>query len=142
MSWNGALGVAEDDILVQIRNDADIVTARLKGRDLALRAGFKDTDLILIATAISEVARNIVSYAKSGEIRLVLEKRKGRSGIVVIASDQGPGIPDIEEAMQDGFSTGNSLGLGLPGAKRLMDEFEIRSKVGKGTTVTLKKWVL
>jgi serine/threonine-protein kinase RsbT len=121
---------------VPIRSDADIVVARQQGRTVGARLGFSSSDLTLIATAISELARNIVSYATRGEIILRLVQQ----GIVIIAHDEGPGIPDVAQAMQDGYSTGNSLGLGLPGAKRLMDEFEIVSHPGKGTTVTIKKW--
>lgn len=130
-----------DEMRVTIGHDSDIVTARQKGREIAVKVGFKGTDLTLIATAISEVARNILTYAKTGEIVLDSVTHGARKGIVVVADDRGPGIPNIDEAMRDGFSTGNSLGLGLPGAKRLMDEFEIQSKVGQGTTVTMRKWV-
>ena len=126
--------------MIPIDRDVDIVTARQAGRELAMKVGFKGSDLTLIATAISEVARNIVVYAQRGEIGLRLAASGGRQGIEVIATDEGPGIADIEQAMQDGFSTGRSLGLGLPGARRLMDEFEIASTVGKGTTVTMRKW--
>jgi len=125
---------------VPIAHDSDIVTARQRGRDIAAQAGLAGTSLTLVATAISEVARNIVSYAERGEIVLSLAQRGSARGIVVIARDDGPGIPDIELAMRDGFSTGKSLGLGLPGARRLMDEFAIVSEVGKGTTVTMAKW--
>ena len=125
---------------VPVQRDVDIVTARQIGRELAVEAGFTGSDLTLIATAISEVARNIIVYAQRGEIRLHMAQRDGRRGIEVVAVDEGPGIPDIERAMQDGFSTGRSLGLGLPGARRLMDEFEIVSEMGKGTTVTMRKW--
>jgi len=120
--------------------DSDIVTARLAGRELATEAGFKGSDLTLIATAISEVARNIVVYAGIGEIGLEVLHNANRRGLSVVARDQGPGIRDVERAMQDGFSTGGSLGLGLPGARRLMDEFEIESQVGQGTTITMRKW--
>src|SRR5690349_7973716 len=116
---------------VAVSRDADIVTARQLGRELAAKAGFAGSDLTLIATAISEVARNIVSYAENGEIRLSLAERDGKPGLLVVAQDHGPGIPDIDQAMQDGFSTGKSLGLGLPGARRLMDEFEIASEPGR-----------
>lgn len=129
-----------DETRVAIDRDVDIVTARQKGRELAMEAGFTGSDLTLIATAISEVARNIVVYAERGEVRLSLAQRNGRRGLVVVAADEGPGIPDIDQAMQDGFSTGRSLGLGLPGARRLMDEFEIISEVGKGTVITMRKW--
>jgi serine/threonine-protein kinase RsbT len=125
---------------VAVSRDADIVTARQLGRDLATKAGFSGSDLTLIATAISEVARNIISYADNGEILLGLAAKDGRQGVFVVAQDDGPGIPDIDQAMLDGFSTGKSLGLGLPGARRLMDEFEIESEVGKGTTITMRKW--
>jgi serine/threonine-protein kinase RsbT len=104
------------------------------------RLGFSSSDLTLIATAISELACNIVSYVTRGEIIRRLVQQGNQQGIVIIAHDEGPGIPDVAQAMQDGYSTGNSLGLGLPGAKRLMDEFEIVSHPGKGTTVTIKKW--
>ena len=126
---------------VPVSRDADIVTARQLGRELAAKAGFAGSDLTLIATAISEVARNIISYAELGEIRLDLATRGARRGLQVVAQDQGPGIRDLDEAMRDGFSTGKSLGLGLPGARRLMDDFEIVSDLGKGTTVTMRKWL-
>ena len=129
-----------DEHRVAIDRDVDIVTARQLGRQIAVQAGFTGSDLTLIATAISEIARNIVVYANGGEMRLELARKNGRAGIVVTAEDHGPGIPDIDQAMQDGFSTGRSLGLGLPGARRLMDEFEIMSEVGKGTTVIMRKW--
>jgi serine/threonine-protein kinase RsbT len=125
---------------VIIGHEADIVTARQRGRELAREAGFSGSDLTLIATAISELARNIIVYAERGEIVLHVTSENGRSGIVVTAQDNGPGIPNVELAMQDGYSTGKSLGFGLPGAKRLMDEFNIDSKVGQGTTIVMKKW--
>ena len=104
--------------------------------------GFSGTDLTLIPTAISELARNIVLYAKSGEIILSPIQRGDRKGISVVAQDEGPGIPDLRRALQDGYSTSRSLGLGLPGVRRLMDEFEIVSEVNRGTKVTVKKWRL
>jgi len=125
---------------VVITHDGDVVTARQLGRDMAKESGFYGSDLTLIATAISEIARNIVNYAQRGELSFSLLQDGGRRGLMVIARDEGPGIPDIELAMRDGFSTGKSLGLGLPGAKRLMDEFEIQSEIGKGTTITMRKW--
>lgn len=126
---------------IPIEREADIVAARQKGRELCAEIGFSNTDRTLVATAISEVARNIVRYAERGEIVLSRSESLGRPGIVVIARDQGPGIADPELAMRDGFSTGNSLGLGLPGAKRLMDEFELASVLASGTTITMKKWL-
>jgi serine/threonine-protein kinase RsbT len=129
-----------DEIRVPIATDDDIVTARHEGRRLSSELGFSSTDLTLIATAISEVARNIRLYAGQGQILLRLARDDSRQGIVVIAHDEGPGIPDIDLAMQDGYSTVGSFGLGLPGSRRLMDEFDIRSELGKGVTVTMKKW--
>ena len=128
------------EIRVAINSDQDIVGARQKGRTLATALGFSAADATLIATAISELARNIVSYARKGEIRLQRVPNSTHPGIMVIASDDGPGIPNIQQAMRDGFSTSGSLGLGLPGVRRLMDEFEIVSQTGRGTTVTVKKW--
>ncbi len=129
-----------EPICVPINSDADTVAARQKGRAMAAQLGFSSSDQALVATAISELARNIVQYAERGEIILDLIVRGGRRGVLVVARDHGPGIPDIERAMQDGYSTGHGLGLGLPGARRLMDEFEIVSIVGQGTTVTARKW--
>ncbi|MHB8501735.1 MAG: anti-sigma regulatory factor [Candidatus Acidiferrales bacterium] len=125
-----------------INSDQDIVTARQKGRALAIELGFSTGDATLIATSISELARNIVSYARRGEIILKAIQGSSRRGISIIASDSGPGIRDIRQAMRDGFSTSGSLGLGLPGVRRLMDDFEIASEPGRGTIVTVKKWKL
>jgi serine/threonine-protein kinase RsbT len=129
-------------ISVPIRSAADIVAARQEGRALAARFGFDGSDLTVIATAISELARNILEYAKTGEIRLSLAQKAGRNGIMIVARDEGPGIPDVPRAMQDGYTTGRGLGLGLPGVRRLMDDFEIVSQVGRGTTVSVRKWTL
>jgi serine/threonine-protein kinase RsbT len=125
---------------VPIAADVDIVTARREGRDLAERMGCSRIDSTLIATAISEISRNIMSHAGRGEIAISTVSIDGRVAIEVVATDEGPGIPDIERAMQDGYSTGPGLGLGLPGAGRLMDHFEVRSDVGVGTTVVMRKW--
>jgi serine/threonine-protein kinase RsbT len=127
------------EIRVPVSSDADVVEAREKGRELSARLGFSSIDLTLIVTAISEVARNILLYAKEGEIVLGLENADGQTGIVVVARDEGPGIPDLDLAMRDSYSTGSGLGLGLPGARRLMDEFQIESEVSKGTTIVMKK---
>jgi serine/threonine-protein kinase RsbT len=129
-----------NEIRIPIDTDEDIVAARKAGRRLAADLGFTSTELTLIATAISEVARNIRLYAGQGEVRVRLISENSRDGVLIEARDSGPGIPDVELAMQDGYSTINSFGLGLPGARRLMDEFKVRSKVGKGVTVTMKKW--
>jgi len=132
--------VSDGEIRVAINSDQDIVVARQRGRALAADLGFSATDSTLIATAISELARNIVSYARKGEITLKTIHGSSRHGILVVASDDGPGIPDVLQAMRDGFSTSGSLGLGLPGVRRLMDEFQIASQPGRGTTVAVKKW--
>jgi serine/threonine-protein kinase RsbT len=133
-------GQARDDrIRVPIRSDGDIVAARQAARELAARLGFSATDLTLIATAVSEVARNIVRFAGSGEVVVELLERP-RPGVHVVARDTGPGIADVEQALADGYSTYHGLGLGLPGARRLMDEFAIASEIGRGTTVTMTKW--
>src|SRR6266581_8342292 len=130
-----------DELRVPIDSDSDIVAARQKGRELAGRCGFPATELAVVATAISELARNIVRYATRGEIVVrLIDNKDGKQGIEVVADDDGPGIPDITLAMQDGYSTSGSLGLGLPGVRRLMDEFDIMSQFGKGTTVTTRKW--
>jgi serine/threonine-protein kinase RsbT len=128
------------EVVVPIRADVDVVVARQKIRGLVSDLRFSGGELTLIATAISEVARNIVSYAGNGEIVMRVIPRGQRRGITVVARDRGPGIADIERAMKDGFSTSRGLGLGLPGSKRLMDEFELVSEVGKGTEITMTKW--
>jgi len=130
----------EAEIRVPIRSDSDLVPARAEGRSLALELGFSKTDATLIATAISEVARNIVVHARSGEVVMRPIIDGARCGVVVIAADEGPGIRDITAAITDGWSTRGGLGLGLPGARRLMDEFQIESVLRRGTTVTMTKW--
>jgi len=126
---------------VPISSSADIVTARQRGRALAAALGFSGSDLTVIATAISELARNIIEYATTGEIVLSQEDSDGRPGIVIVARDEGPGIPDVSRALSAGYSTGPGLGLGLPGVRRLMDDFEITSDTGHGTTVAVRKWL-
>jgi len=128
------------ELVVPIRTEIDVVIARQRARELASELRFSSSELTLIATAISEVARNIVIYAGAGEIILRIVEQGQRRGLVVFASDRGPGIADIERAMQDGYSASRGLGIGLPGSKRLMDEFVVSSEVGKGTVVTMTKW--
>jgi RNA polymerase sigma factor (sigma-70 family) len=128
------------EVRVPVQADADVVTARKQGRELAAQAGFSATELTIIATAISEIARNIVMFANRGEIVVLLVGENGRQGVTVVARDAGPGIPDLEQALRDGYSGYGGMGLGLPGSRRLMDEFEITSEVDKGTTVTMTKW--
>src|SRR5437867_10675439 len=130
-----------NETLVPIMTASDIVMARQKGRALAVELGFEGAEVTLVAAAISEVARNIVEYAKNGEIVLQPIANGTKHGLCVMARDRGPGIPDIGQAMQYGYSTHRGLGVGLPGAKLLMDEFDIGSKVGVGTTITMKKWL-
>lgn len=131
------------EIRIVIESPADVVTARQQGRALAAKLGFTGTDLTVIATAISEVARNILEYARTGEILIdQVYKPNGTRGLGITAVDKGPGIANVSLAMQDGFTTGRGLGLGLPGARRLMDEFEIHSQLGQGTRVIMKKWLV
>ena len=129
------------DFVVDVNNSDDIVTARQAGNELARQLGFSLTDVTMIATAISEIARNITSYAGQGEVRVGVQYRDGRQALVVRAEDDGPGIIDIERALEDGYSTGRGLGLGLPGARRLMDRLIVESAPGKGTTVEMWKWI-
>ena len=131
-----------ETVQVLINAEVDIVAARQEGRAMAERSGFnRSSELAAIATAISELARNIVEYALPGEITISSITKSGKKGIEIVASDHGPGIPDVEMAMTDGYSTGGGLGLGLPGVTRLMDDFEIHSAPGNGTNVTTRKWL-
>lgn len=129
-----------DEIRVPVESDTDIVAARQKGRSLAARLGFSSGEATMVATAISELARNIVLYAIRGEIVFGLESNGGDPILVITARDEGEGIADVRQALQDGYSTSGRLGVGLPGVKRLMDDFEISSTVGRGTVVVVKKW--
>jgi serine/threonine-protein kinase RsbT len=127
--------------VIAIESEADVVTARQRAREMASEADLTSTDQTLLATAISEVARNITTYATRGEVLLsVVRDSNGRRGIRVVARDEGPGIENVELALQDGYTSGEGLGLGLPGARRLVDQFEIESAPGRGTTVTLVMW--
>lgn len=128
------------DVCIPIRADGDILAARQAGRSIASSLAFSPSDLTVIAAAISEVARNILVYALRGEVQLAVTEQNGRRGVTVIARDDGPGIADVTLALQDGFSTSGSLGLGLPGARRLMDDFAIQSEMGRGTVITMRKW--
>jgi anti-sigma regulatory factor (Ser/Thr protein kinase) len=132
--------VVGDDVRLEIAADTDIVEARGEGRALAARLGFSRTDATLIATAISEIGRNILHHAGSGEVSIAEAAGDDLLGIEVVARDRGPGIADVEQALSEGYASGNGLGLGLPGAKRLMDEFSIETEIGRGTTVTMRKW--
>lgn len=130
--------VAERNIT--IGQEPDIIFACQQSRQLSRLYGFSTKDQSAIVTVILEVGHNILKYAQTGEIHLHIVRQQERHGLVITAHDQGPGIPDIDQALQDGYSTGQTLGLGLPGARRLMDEFELISTIGHGTTVVMKKW--
>jgi serine/threonine-protein kinase RsbT len=127
--------------IVGILSEADIVTARQQGRTLAARLGFSLTESTLVATAISELARNILLYAGTGTIVLQSIDDAARRGILIVASDHGPGIVDVRQALAGGYSTSGGLGLGLCGVRGLVDDFDLVSDVGAGTTVTLRKWI-
>lgn len=125
---------------IKIETDADISRARRLGRELAATLPFTTTDLTAIDTATAELARNIISFAKHGEIRITVLERNERQGLQIVAQDTGPGILDPSLAMTEGYSTSGRLGLGLSGVMRLVDEFDITSHVGVGTSVTARKW--
>jgi len=127
---------------IAILIEDDIVLARKAGRELAQEMGFGAIDCVLITTAISELARNIFLYAGTGDVTLAkLDDSDEQIGIEVVVQDQGPGIEDLDKAMRDGYTTSNGLGLGLPGTRRLMDEFSVETAVGRGTTVRIRKWL-
>lgn len=128
------------EICVAVTSDHDLVTARREGRRLAERLGLSVSEATLVATAISELARNIVTYAGRGEVRIALVRNGSTPGISIVATDEGPGIADIELAVREGFSTSGGFGLGLPGVRRIMDEFHIASERGRGTVISVTKW--
>ena len=126
---------------IKISEEFDINKASFEGKLLAGTAGFKENEQYMIATAISELARNIFLYALRGEISIKIIENNNKKGLKIIAQDEGSGIKDIGQAMKDNFSNSNGLGLGLPGVKRIMDEFVIDTKIGVGTKITVRKWV-
>lgn len=130
-----------DEARIRVDSELGVVAARQAGRQMAGELGFSTTDQALIATAISEMARNIIQYARSGDISIELISREFQRGIQVTAKDEGPGIPNVEMALRDGYTSGKGMGMGIPGARRLMDEFAITSEVDRGTTVVMKKWL-
>ena len=132
--------MTEKKRLIPVKEELDIVTARQAGRELSRSLGFSIVDLTRITTAISELARNIILYADSGTVTIETINHADTLGIEIIAQDNGPGIADVDKAMEDGFSTSNGLGAGLPGVRRLMDDFEIKTEVDKGTTIRIVKW--
>jgi serine/threonine-protein kinase RsbT len=130
----------DDAVRIEIGSDGDLVAARATARRLAIELGFSRTDATLIATAISEIARNIVVHVGRGEIEMTPLYDGDRHGLAVVATDRGRGIRDVTAALEDGYASRGGLGLGLPGARRLMDEFEIDTDANRGTTVTMRKW--
>ncbi len=130
-----------DPIIVNIHSEQDIVDARQHGKRLSKKLKFSTINQIRITTAVSELARNIYLYAGKGKITFESLFKQQKSGIKIIASDQGPGIKEVRKVLEDGYSTSGGLGMGLPGVKRLMDEFIIDSHDGAGTTITAVKWV-
>ncbi|HSI51739.1 MAG TPA: anti-sigma regulatory factor [Ideonella sp.] len=125
---------------VFVSHESDVAVARRRARELAAQQGLSEVRSEALATAVTELARNIVVHARSGELQFSAVGNAPRRGVVVTARDAGPGIEDVEQVMQDGFSTAQGLGLGLPSARRLVDEFEIESEIGTGTTITLRQW--
>ena len=130
-----------NQIRIPVRNETGTAWSVMEARKAAMAIGFDEVVSQMVATAVSELANNIVKYAGSGEIRMDRIDSGSQAGIEVVARDRGPGIEDIEKAMEDHYSSGNTLGLGLPGVKRMMDEFELDTEPGKGTTVTIRKWL-
>lgn len=125
----------------QVSSDKDVVQVREHAREVAGTLGFTTNDRTLITTVVSEICRNILEYAQKGQVAIKPLYLNSKRGICITASDDGPGIADIKMAMQDGYSTGRGMGVGLPGSKRIMDEFDIQSKPGKGTKITMCKWL-
>jgi serine/threonine-protein kinase RsbT len=126
---------------VLIREESDVIMARKYAREFAMHEGLSERAIDALVTATSEIVSNVVVHAKTGEFFLWAAKEIHRHGVVVVVRDNGPGIANFEQALQDGYSTGRGLGLGLSSAKRLMDDFELASQAGAGTTVIMKKWV-
>ena len=129
-----------DTQLIEVTGEKDIVTARSVARAMASQLGFGAIDQSRIATAVSELTRNIVRYATDSQGRVALRETEDRPGIEIVVSDDGPGIEDINVVLQDGYTSGGGMGLGLPGTKRLMDEMTIDSALGSGTTIVIRKW--
>jgi len=130
----------QSEALLPVANETDALSARDRGRELAVSVGLSPTDSASVAAAVSELVRNLIAYATRGEVILRTIENKRARGIEVVVIDEGPGIADIEQALQERFSTSGGLGLGLPGVRRLMDELQIASRLGRGTTVAIRKW--
>lgn len=134
-------GPLNNRIDVPVCKDSDVVTARQQGRELARQVGFSPVEATLIATAISELARNIVLYAKHGTMSMAATRDGNRTGVAITFRDEGPGIPDVPRALIGGYTTSGGMGLGLSGVRRIMDAMDVESQLGKGTTVTVRKWL-
>jgi len=126
---------------MDIIGETDVAYASLDAKDFAKEIGFSKAEQYMISTAVSELARNIFVYAKKGTIKLKLVENDSKRGIEVVAEDSGPGIQDVDKAMEDNFSTGGTMGIGLPGTKRLMDDFQIDTHRTQGTKITIRKWI-
>jgi serine/threonine-protein kinase RsbT len=138
---NGTAASSLDELCVVVRSADDVVRARGAARSLGTKLGFGVAEITLITTVVSELARNILRYAGRGEVLVAPTADGDRLGIVVVARDRGPGIAEVNRALEIGWSTSGGLGLGLPGVRRLVHDFEIESRVGVGTTVTVKRWL-
>jgi serine/threonine-protein kinase RsbT len=138
---DGQAGLSHSLKRIAIRTTGDIAIAVMTARSMARDIGLNEKDEFQVGTAVSELATNVVRYAKRGEVRLQVVERKGSTGLEIIVEDRGPGIADLDNALKDHFSTQDSLGLGLPSVKRMMDEFTMVSNVGQGTRATIRKWV-
>jgi serine/threonine-protein kinase RsbT len=125
---------------LEIRSSDDVVRVRQQARILAVAAGLSLVDQTKIITAASELARNTLDYGGGGEVHMEVVEESSRRGLRLVFEDHGPGIPDIEQALRDGFTSGSGLGLGLGGAKRLSNEFKIESVIGSGTKITIGRW--
>jgi|SRR5688500_8113454 serine/threonine-protein kinase RsbT len=138
----GEVGVPTAEARLSIVAEEDIVASRQRAREVARQLGFGAVDQSRIATAVSELTRNVVRYATDGRGEVAIRElaASGRIGIEIIVSDNGPGIPDVDQALRDGFTSGGGMGMGLPGTRRLMDEMTVESAVGRGTVVTIRKW--
>jgi serine/threonine-protein kinase RsbT len=131
----------KEQLTLNVLNSDDIVYIRQSVRECSKEMGFNLVSQTKLVTAASELARNMVDYANGGTVQFEVIEKNGRQGLKLIFEDHGPGIPDIESAMKDGFTTSSGLGMGLSGSKRLVNEFEITSKLGEGTRVTILMWI-
>ena len=136
----GPMAMTDQPKAVPVNDEQDVIVARQEGRAMAQKLGFSPVDQARITTAISELARNIVVYGVRGVVTITPLDEGGRRGIEIKFDDEGPGIPDVSQAMTQGYTSGKGLGAGLPGSQRLMDDFRIESAPGQGTHITIRKW--